>query len=875
MDTSPAATTEKVQPSGDVVEDPGEGDKEDWEEEEFILPLEYFVDECKLPSFGIHPAELPKNLVSDEQLVNCFGLKAGKNGRNGHRWDLLKLIPPADVLSLVQVIDGHEKPINGTIGIIFPRALYAERILGQKINWAAFAHDKLKNQIKAQKTRKLPKPMGPPCIRTPRVYTPPPGLTFGDSDVLIDTVREPPSQEDSVADAKDKGKLTELQFRAMPTRSVLKSEACGFASLTACSDLSGQGGGNPMSFIQIGSIEVLKLEVKKQEEKKRSITDSLSQSRDTLLECRKSLGSFTDTVEKCEALLTSEVKTRQELFKKESELTKRNKEVVMLLEPDDEFDENDAEEVERLDELEREGEDLAVKISEVLDTIAASEANEKSLSEQIDAARRSGVETEAKILKVTNEIKAKEKTLAQVEDDVGVLEKELVFLEQYFSEPCPTLCPRYVLTPTELTRTVFRLTSCPACNLGFHCFNFVPTSCGHAYHPPCVVPLLAKAHTEHPKCLACGERLHPDWIETWGMQVNTVHKAKLEEGLGLAKQKLAFEEGLRELYHDDPARIVERRVSEKATTTSYCGLYTVQLVLRRCLERYVCFADGLLIMEQVEHDLKASIAASKVRRHLWTSSGGEGQTSQPKTPTSAPASTNVQQLKHVKIEDEKETVGKSIASKKRKGSTAARASRGQGSSTPTSQVNTLGLKSRDRSGHTCVSPGAEKHMFHFFVQTAEEDYILEVWDKAGQSLFNISGQEFFETFGHDIARLHQFVYNHLSENSWAITVIGKPSARGYMRAVFFSRAELTSPALPVESAAGHVGVIKVRDRLRGKKLSEAPCTSGSRPRASLVAMLGLQSRLNDVQNDIAEAIAALKLEQEEEFVDSSCDWVDT
>ncbi|KAL3681660.1 hypothetical protein R1sor_024616 [Riccia sorocarpa] len=125
MDSSPAAATDKDQAPEDVVEDPGEGDKEDWEEEEFLLPLE---------------------------------------------WDLSKIIPPADMLSLVQVIDGHEKPINGTIGVIFPRALYAERILRQKINWAAFAHDKLKNQLKAHKTRKLAKPTGPPFIRTPRVY---------------------------------------------------------------------------------------------------------------------------------------------------------------------------------------------------------------------------------------------------------------------------------------------------------------------------------------------------------------------------------------------------------------------------------------------------------------------------------------------------------------------------------------------------------------------------------------------------------------------------------------------------------------------------------------------------------------------------------
>ncbi|KAL3676965.1 hypothetical protein R1sor_026913 [Riccia sorocarpa] len=502
-----------LQPSKDMTEDPGEGDKEDWDEEDFILPIEYFVEECKLPSHGIHPAELPKNLVSDEQLVSCFGPKAGKDGRNGHRWDLSKQIPPADILSLVQVIDGHDKPINGTIGVIFPRALYAERIL-----------------------------------------------------------ETTPMLEVDAAEAKDKGKLTELQLRGMPAE---KSEASGSASPTVCSELSGDPksfGASPMKSVQIESIEVLKLEIKQQQEKKHSIEDSLSKARDKISALRKPL------------IIPRELRRI---------------------------------EVERLDQLEREGEDLTVQMAEVLDAIAASESKEKNLREQIEAAKKCREETESQLLEVTNEISGKEKTLSQVEDVLNVLAKELAFLEQYFSLPCPALCPRYIPTPIEVTRTIFRLTSCPACNLGFHCFNFVPTSCGHAYHPPCILPLLAKAHTEHPTCLACGERLHPDWIETWGFRVNAEHKVEVEAALGLKKQKLAFEEGLRELYHNDPARALERREYLKKQQQLVTMVYT--------------------------------------------------EISQPPTPTSAPASSNVQQLKPVKIEGEKDNVGKSAGPKKRKG----------------------------------------------------------------------------------------------------------------------------------------------------------------------------------------------------------------
>ncbi|KAL3691473.1 hypothetical protein R1sor_005124 [Riccia sorocarpa] len=328
-----------LQPLEDVTEDPSEGDKEDWDEEDFILPIEYFVEECKLPSHGIHPAELPKNLVSDEQLVSCFGPKAGKGGHNGHRWDLSKQIPHADILSLVQVMDGHDKTINGTIGVIFPRALYAERILGQNINWAAFAHDKLKNHIKAQKTRKLAKPTGPPCVRTLRVYTPPKSLKFDDNDVPETT----PMLEVDAAEAKDKGKLTELQLKGMPAE---KSEASGSASPTVCSELSGDPksfGASPMKSVQIESIEVLKLEIKQQQEKKHSIEDSLSKARDKISALHKTAYNSKRIAEDCESTLTSEVSTRLDLTQRESKLNQRNKEIAMLLEPDDNFDENDSE----------------------------------------------------------------------------------------------------------------------------------------------------------------------------------------------------------------------------------------------------------------------------------------------------------------------------------------------------------------------------------------------------------------------------------------------------------------------------------------------------------------------------------------------------
>ncbi|KAL3694864.1 hypothetical protein R1sor_008515 [Riccia sorocarpa] len=166
-----------------AVEGSDVGSKDtNWAEEEFTLSVDYFAKECLLPSDGMLANDVPRTLVSDEDIERCFGPRLGQKGRNGPKINNCTGLPQAEVLHLFQVIDGHDKPVNGTLGAIFPRALYAERFLKKRINWAAYAHEKHKNQIRTCKGRGDSRPTGPPVVRLHRVYKPPAGLILEPAD---------------------------------------------------------------------------------------------------------------------------------------------------------------------------------------------------------------------------------------------------------------------------------------------------------------------------------------------------------------------------------------------------------------------------------------------------------------------------------------------------------------------------------------------------------------------------------------------------------------------------------------------------------------------------------------------------------------------
>ncbi|KAL3693980.1 hypothetical protein R1sor_007631 [Riccia sorocarpa] len=160
------------------VEAPNAVVVEDWNDEDFILSIEYFAKDCNLPNEGMMPGDIPKTLVSDEDIEKCFGPRSGNKGRNGPKLNNCTGLPQSEVLHLFQVIDGHDKLVNGTLGVIFPRALYAERFLKKRINWAGYAQERQRNQLRSSKSRRESKPIGPPILRVHRVYKPPPNLSL-------------------------------------------------------------------------------------------------------------------------------------------------------------------------------------------------------------------------------------------------------------------------------------------------------------------------------------------------------------------------------------------------------------------------------------------------------------------------------------------------------------------------------------------------------------------------------------------------------------------------------------------------------------------------------------------------------------------------
>ncbi|KAL3701693.1 hypothetical protein R1sor_019715 [Riccia sorocarpa] len=196
------------------------------------------------------------------------------------------------------------------------------------------------------------------------------------------------------------------------------------------------------------------------------------------------------------------------------------------------------------------------------------------------------------------------------------------------------------------------------------------------------------------------------------------------------------------------------------------------------------------------------------------------------------------------------------------------------SSSPSSmsQSGTPGGRSRDRSGHTCVELRNHVQMYHFFVETLKPCHTLEVWDKAGRELFDMSAQEFFESFGQDVGKLHKFVSIRLASLPWGIIVIGNPSFIGSQRVLSFSSpgySYSTTGPVSAKSPSPRVGVVEVIPGARSTAASDSPLVSSGPSSSSLQALKRLQSRVFDMGKDIAHVIASLKLEaDEEEFVES-------
>ncbi|KAL3687295.1 hypothetical protein R1sor_013604 [Riccia sorocarpa] len=538
------------------------------------------------------------------------------------------------------------------------------------------------------------------------------------------------------------------------------------------------------------SVEKLRGEVK-------TLTDAVDNNRQKLQDSEESMTRAEETLKK-EKSVNNQVRIdRLAMEKKKQELETRL--------DDGGFDEENPKDMQLLASLEEEEEDLNRKLSGLLSDIEVSTQRQLQLEEQLQSTRANVNNLDTVIKEAEAEI---EKKVSLFEREKSILvsqEVEVKILDRMAEVPVSVLAPRFVPTATEVTMSVFRLTSCPVCSLGFHCVNFMPTSCGHAYHPACLMSLIARSG--EPKCTKCEEYFHPHWCESWGIDTTEEHRRRWEAELCLQKQRDAFSECISDLYTKTPHVLSERRKVEKEKRQRLTLKYTAcwgpsggHFTYAGC--------GGLL------KDGRPCGLGLKARRQREITSSSPSSMSQPGTP---------------------------------------------------------GGRSRDRSGHTCVELGNHVQMYHFFVETLKPCHTLEVWDKAGRELFDMNAQEFFESFGQDVGKLHKFVSIRLASQPWGITVIGNPSFTGSQRVLSFS-----SPGYSY-STTGHVsaksvGVVEMIPGARSTAASDSPLVSGGPSSSSLQALKRLQSRVFDMGKDIAHVIASLKLEaDEEEFAESVID----
>ncbi|KAL3692690.1 hypothetical protein R1sor_006341 [Riccia sorocarpa] len=88
-----------------AVEGSDVGSKDtNWTKEEFTLSVDYFAKECLLPSDEMLANDVPRTLVSDEDIERCFGPRLGQKGRNGPKINICTGLPhdQAEVLHLFQ-----------------------------------------------------------------------------------------------------------------------------------------------------------------------------------------------------------------------------------------------------------------------------------------------------------------------------------------------------------------------------------------------------------------------------------------------------------------------------------------------------------------------------------------------------------------------------------------------------------------------------------------------------------------------------------------------------------------------------------------------------------------------------------------------------
>ncbi|KAL3679307.1 hypothetical protein R1sor_022263 [Riccia sorocarpa] len=666
----------------------------------------------------------------------------------------------------------------------------------------------------------------------------------------------------------------------------------------------------------------LKDDIAARENSIKAIHTNISSESEALEVLRSSTKSAAESI----ALSVGTYKTDKEVLGKleteRTELAARKQSLEMRLE-DGGFDEENPEDMNLLQSLEAEEEDLNLSLSGVLTKI--DECSARLLQSQTEMKLSRSKHEELKMELERAELKADNAhvVLRKEEALLAFQKEELRCLQPFVESSVAPHIPRWIPTATEVTKTVFRLSSCPVCCLGFHCMNFMPTSCGHAYHPACLAALIAHSGQQ---CMECNETFHSHWCESWGFEVAEKVKQEWERKAGLLNQRVAFRESIRGLYLKTPKLQSEHRLQEglkrQCLNITYTKVGVEHTILTSAAATKVRgISPCSTILSEREEDLRdldVSIMDTSPVPHTRSKSGkrnlpkgdfvrnvrtrSQRLVNRIEVCQLAPSESMVvdTQSRFLGILDITKCWGPSegqltyagcgrllrdgrpcglgLRARKTKESVACSAKPQSGviGSQMSSQMGTPVNKSRDRAGHICSQSGEEVQLFHFFIETAEPRHELEVWERAGQELLKMTGQEFFEKYGRDRHSLHKFISTHLASTPWAITVIGKPSTEEYLHVLSCSRAGITSPirsCFLVNPPQPHVGIVQIASDSPDRRMSAVGISSSYNSSGSLAALKRLQARVDMIPKEVAEVIATVKLEQEpEEFADSTFDW---
>ncbi|KAL3693927.1 hypothetical protein R1sor_007578 [Riccia sorocarpa] len=425
------------QESSKKVEAPNVVVVEDWNEEDFILSIEYFAKDCNLPNEGMMPGDIPKTLVSDEDIEKCFGPRSGNKGRNGPKLNNCTGLPQSEVLHLFQVIDGHDKPVNGTLGTIFPRALYAERFLKKRINWAGYAHERHRNQLRSSKSRRESKTIGPPILRVHRVYKPPPNLSLepGETDERAPSPVDRNLKGAATIDVEQEASATaEEGISSEPSEVKPEIRLRGSSSGTSCLPV----------YVE------LKDDIAARENSIKAIHANISSDTEALEVLRSSTKSAAESI----ALSVGTYKTDKEVLAKlleteRTELAARKQSLEMRLE-DGGFDEENPEDMNLLQSLEAEEEDLNLSLSGVLTKIEECSARLLQLQTEMKLSRSKQEELKMELERAELKVDNAHVVLRREEALLAFQKEELRCLQPFAESSVAPLFPRWIPTATKV-----------------------------------------------------------------------------------------------------------------------------------------------------------------------------------------------------------------------------------------------------------------------------------------------------------------------------------------------------------------------------------------------------------------------------------------